>query len=98
MRQLFIITLLTLLSACGSMPKHADIRSDDRPTIYIDKSGIGSEIHIDGQYLGLVNKDRQTFATTPGKHDIKIISPSGTITKKTIFVQGNTRREITPNQ
>lgn len=98
MRKIFTITLLTLLASCGSMPKHADIRSDDKPTVYIHKSGIGSEVYMDGKFQGIVSEDRQTFVVTPGNHDIKIISPAGTITQKKIFIQGNTRREITPNQ
>lgn len=41
------------VSACGSLPKHNEIRADDKPTLAIADDGIGSQLYVDGTYMGL---------------------------------------------
>lgn len=82
------------ITSCGSMPKHNEIRSDDQPTLAIADDGIGSQLYVDGNYLGVVENDKQIFAISTGNHDVRIVMPSGQVVNRTIFVQGNTRREI----
>ena len=94
MYKILIICSVFFLASCGSMPKHHEIRADDQPTVYIDDSGIGSQLYIDGTYKGVVEEDKQTFNVSTGNHDIRIVKASGEVIERAIFVQGNTRREI----
>lgn len=89
---------ILLLASCGSLPKHNEIRSDDQPTLFIEDNGIGSNLYIDDNNMGVVGKDNQLFAISTGNHEIRIVKINGQVIEKTIFVQGNTRREISvPN-
>lgn len=83
-----------LIAACGSMPKHNEIREDDQPTLFVQDNGIGSQLYVDGNYLGVVEEDSQLFNIAKGEHNVRIVKPSGEVIERIIFVQGNTRREI----
>lgn len=95
----YLITFLVFfLVSCGSMPKHVDIRSDEQPTISFNTSAIGSEVFVNDQFLGVISKKKTIFPVTTGTHEIKIKTPSGRVIQRTIFIQGNSRKEINLNQ
>ncbi|MCP5380787.1 MAG: hypothetical protein H6912_00325 [Kordiimonadaceae bacterium] len=82
------------VSACGSLPKHNEIRADDKPTLAIADDGIGSQLYVDGTYMGVVEDGHQIFNISTGNHAIRLVKPNGEQINREIFVQGNTRREI----
>ncbi|HPF45488.1 MAG: hypothetical protein KDF58_13445 [Alphaproteobacteria bacterium] len=90
---LFACSVL-FLTACGSLPKHNEIRADDQPTLAIADDGIGSQLYVDDTYLGVVEDGQQIFNISTGNHDIRLVKPNGQQINRKIFVQGNTRREI----
>lgn len=98
MKNVIVKTLVVcsalLVASCGSMPKHNEIRSDDQPTLFIEDNGIGSQLFIDGNNMGVVGGDNQLFNISTGNHEIKIVKRNGQVIEQIIFVQGNTRREI----
>ena len=92
--KVLIACSVLFIASCGSMPKHNEIRSDDQPTLFINDNGIGSQLYVDGNYLGIVEEDNQVYNISTGNHDIRIVTSNGQIIERSIFVQGNTRREI----
>jgi len=88
-----IACALLSVAACGSLPKKNEIRTDDQPTLMI-VNGENAQVYVDGLSLGVVEDNDQAFPISTGSHNVRIVKANGQIVEQSIFVQGNTRREI----
>ncbi|MBT5767635.1 MAG: hypothetical protein HOI58_12380 [Kordiimonadaceae bacterium] len=84
---------LLFVASCGSLPKKNEIRVDDQPTLFII-DGQDAQVYVDGILLGVVEDNDQVFPVSTGSHNVRIVKANGQVVERSIFVQGNTRREI----
>ena len=97
MKKIFynIVVACALLSvaSCGNLPKKNEIRADNQPILLI-VDGEDAQVYVDGILLGVAEDDEHIFPVSTGSHNVRIVKVNGQIVERSIFVQGNTRREI----
>lgn len=99
MRILLVCCISLIISACGSMPKHADVRTDRVATITILNAPENVSAYLDGEMTSLTwNKDDATLTTSAGTHKLVVYSGGSVIFEDNIFIQNGTIRKITVNR
>ncbi len=95
-KSIISIIFLMFITACGGLPKHETAVSVNTPQIKVLNAPIGASVYINNKSIGVITKDKKTFSSTTGTHQIKVFSAEGSeIFSATIYLSNNHTKEIT---
>ncbi|GEQ99038.1 hypothetical protein JCM17844_26750 [Iodidimonas gelatinilytica] len=83
-----------LLAACGSMPKHANVRSDEPAIVQVIGAPEGSSVLWDGAILGQTSGKTTRFEVGAGSHKLVVRTGTQILFDRDIFIQDGTTRNI----
>jgi len=92
------VALLAFLSACGGLPKHKEISTDNPSILEIVGDPDGAKVWSDGTTLGTIERKKVRFSIPSGRRDVKITLGAATLYDRVIFVEKGTTRQgnLTP--
>lgn len=93
-QSLIIIIFASMLAACGSMPKHEEIRADQLTSIVLTNLPAGATVSVDGRAFLGVNGEILSVPVEPGMHLVEVRLGSAVIYQREIFIDDGTTREI----
>lgn len=93
LRTLAILACLTL-TACGAMPKHADIRADEATILVVVGAPQGAAVVVDGRMLASQGGEGTRYVITPGTRHVEVFMGGNLLYERDVFVQEGTTREI----
>lgn len=91
---LLFITAMAL-SACGSLPKHEDIRMEEKAIIEV-RGGDGVEVWVDGKMEDRISSDAKLVRVTvpSGNRSVVVKRDSVVLYQRSVFVQRGTVKVI----
>lgn len=93
LRTLAILACFTL-SACGAMPKHADIRADQATWLVLLNAPEGAAVSVDGVVTASEEGKGERYVITAGTRHIEVFIGGSILYERDIFITEGTTREI----
>ena len=96
MQKLMVIFLASFLAACGSLPKHAETRSDQPTPIVLGSLPMGATVRVDGRPVyGTDEEGNLSVPVKAGMHSVEVSMGSTVIYQREVFLDEGTARIIT---
>lgn len=93
LRTLAILACFTL-SACGAMPKHADIRADQATWLVLLNAPEGAAVSVDGVITASQDDKGERYVISAGTRHIEVFIGGSILYERDIFIREGTTREI----
>lgn len=93
LKTLAILACFTL-TACGAMPKHADIRADEATYLVLLNAPAGSAVSVDGVITASQDEEGTRYVITAGTRHVEVYIGGSILYEREIFIQEGTTREI----
>ena len=93
-KNLSCVLLIALLAACGGLPKHKEITTDNPSTLEIIGAPDGAQLWVDGNLLDSVEKSKARYRVVAGTHNIRITAGADPIYEREIFIEKGSIRQI----
>ncbi len=94
MLRTFAILACFALSACGAMPKHADIRADQATYLILLEAPAGAVVTVDGVITASQEGEGVRYVITPGTRHVEVFLSGSILYQRDIFIKEGTTREI----
>jgi hypothetical protein len=94
MKRLAVVLVMTLIVACGSLPKRKEISADYPSVLEVLHAPEGAQVWADGNLLGVTEKKKVRFSVASGIHKVRIISGSATLYDRDVVVEKGTVRQV----
>ena len=94
-QKLIIVMLVSMLAACGGMPKHEETRADELTSIVLTNLPAGAIVSVDGMAVFGADGGVLSVSVQAGMHAVEVRLGSEVIYKQDIFLDDGTTREIT---
>lgn len=93
-KKILCVVVVALLAACGGLPKHKEISTDNPSILEVIGAPEGAEVWSGGNMLGTIEKKKVRFTIASGVHKIRIVSGSAALYDRDVFVEKGTTRQI----
>lgn len=82
------------LSACGAMPKHADIRADQATWLVLLNAPAGASVVVDGVVMASQKGKGERYVISAGTRHVEVFIGGSILYERDIFIREGTTREI----
>ena len=94
MLRTFVILACFTLSACGAMPKHADIRADQATYLVLLDAPAGASVTVDGVFTASQDDEGARYVIAPGTRHVEVFLGGNLLYEREVFIREGTTREI----
>ncbi len=94
MRKLFPVVLCALLSACGAMPHHQELRTNPLSHLIVSGFSEGAVVYLDGNQVATVSKHMDPLVISQGTHKVEVREGGSVSYERELFIELGTDREI----
>lgn len=100
MVRFLVLAACAVLAACGSLPKHAEVRTDEAPTIRVVGAPVGSHVMVDGTLVSVTEArtHKRPIPVSGGNHRVQVVLGQQVLYDREVFIQPGTERQIKIDQ